>query len=69
VVYATDAATTPKVEIIAEAPAGSLKTKVIYPAGKVSASSHPAAAALFIEFLGSDEALSVFKAYGFSPNK
>jgi molybdate transport system substrate-binding protein len=69
VVYATDAATTPKVEIIADAPAGSLKTKVIYPAGVVSASSHPAEARLFIDFLGSDEALAVFKAYGFSPNR
>jgi molybdate transport system substrate-binding protein len=68
VVYATDAATTKKVEIIAEAPAGSLKTKVIYPVGMVAASTHKEEAKLFISFLASDEALAVFKAYGFSPN-
>ena len=67
VVYATDAATTKKVEIIAEAPAGSLATKVIYPVGMIAASAHPAEAKLFIEFLASAEALAVFTAYGFSP--
>ena len=69
VVYATDAAISKKVEIVAEAPAGSLKTKVIYPVGLVSSSSHPVEAKRFIDFLCSDEALSVFTAYGFSPNK
>lgn len=69
VVYATDAATTDKVKIIAEAPEGSLSEKVIYPAGIVSASSHKEEAALFTEFLGSDEALKVFETYGFTPNK
>ena len=69
VVYATDAAISKKVEIIAEAPTGSLKTKVIYPVGMVSSSSHPLEAQLFIGFLCSDNALSVFTDYGFSPNK
>jgi molybdate transport system substrate-binding protein len=68
VVYATDAAASKKVEIIAEAPAGSLKTKVIYPVGMVSASVHQAEAQLFIDFLASPEALEIFKSYGFSPN-
>jgi molybdate transport system substrate-binding protein len=68
VVYATDAAITKKVEVIAEAPAGSLKTKVIYPVGLVAASAHQEEAKLFIDFLASDEALAVFKSYGFSPN-
>ena len=68
VVYATDAAISKKVEIIAEAPAGSLKTKVIYPVGMVSASSHSVEAQLFIDFLCSANALSVFTSYGFSPN-
>ncbi|MDR3343653.1 MAG: molybdate ABC transporter substrate-binding protein [Treponema sp.] len=69
VVYATDAATTKKVEVIAEAPAGSLAQKVIYPVGMVVASTHPKEAQLFIDFLASDEGLAIFKNYGFSPNK
>ena len=69
VVYATDAAISKKVEIIAKAPTGSLKTKVIYPVGMVSASSHSIEAKLFIDFLCSEKALSVFTNYGFSPNK
>jgi molybdate transport system substrate-binding protein len=69
VVYATDAATTSKVEIIAEAPAGSLSAKVIYPVGIVAASAHPAEAKLFVDFLASAEGLAIFQAYGFSPNK
>jgi molybdate transport system substrate-binding protein len=69
VVYATDAATTNRVQVIAEAPAGSLAQKVIYPVGKTAASAHSEEAELFIEFLASDEGLAVFRAYGFSPNK
>jgi molybdate transport system substrate-binding protein len=69
VVYATDAAMSKKVEIIAEAPSDSLKTKVIYPVGIISASSHFIEAKLFVDFLCSDDALSVFTTYGFSPYK
>lgn len=68
VVYATDAATTKKVEIIAEAPAGSLAAKVIYPVGITAASEHPAEAKLFVDFLASSEGLEVFRSYGFAPN-
>ncbi|MDR2785848.1 MAG: molybdate ABC transporter substrate-binding protein [Treponema sp.] len=68
VVYATDAATTKKVEVIAELPDGVLSTKVIYPVGRVAASAHAGEADLFIRFLQTTEALDVFKAYGFSPN-
>jgi molybdate transport system substrate-binding protein len=68
VVYATDAATTSKVEVIAEAPEGSLKQKVIYPAGILAATKHAKEAQLFLDFLSSPEALGVFKKYGFSPN-
>jgi molybdate transport system substrate-binding protein len=67
VVYATDAATSKKVEVIAEAPAGSLARKVIYPVGMTAASAHQTEAKLFIDFLASGEALAVFKSYGFSP--
>jgi molybdate transport system substrate-binding protein len=69
VVYATDAAQSNKVEIVAELPAGVLSVPVIYPVGMVAASAHPAEAKLFIDFLASDEGLTVFKAYGFSANK
>ncbi|WP_418710047.1 molybdate ABC transporter substrate-binding protein, partial [Anaerotruncus massiliensis (ex Liu et al. 2021)] len=66
VVYATDAATTDKVQVVAEAPEGSLEKKVVYPVGIVSASQHKDAARLFVEFLQSDEALAVFEEYGFT---
>jgi molybdate transport system substrate-binding protein len=69
VVYATDAAATKKVEVIAEAPAGSLSTKVVYPVGIATASAHPAEARLFADFLGSEEGLAVFSGYGFSPSR
>ena len=68
IVYATDAATTPKVAVIAEAPEGSLAKKVIYPVGIVSSSEHKAEAQKFIEFLQGDEAIAVFKKYGFTAN-
>ena len=66
VVYATDAASTKKVEIVAEAPAGSLSRPVIYPVGMVAASGHGEEARLFIGFLASEEALGVFRDFGFS---
>lgn len=50
-------------------PEGSLEKKVVYPVGIVSASQHKDAARLFVEFLQSDEALTVFEEYGFTPNK
>jgi len=66
VVYATDAASTGDVEVIALAPEGSLKTRVLYPAGVVAASKHPEAAVLFLDYLGSPEGIAVFERYGFS---
>ncbi|GHU25168.1 molybdate ABC transporter substrate-binding protein [Spirochaetia bacterium] len=66
VVYATDAASKSDVEIIAEAPEGSLTQKVIYPVGLVTASVHKAEAQLFIDFLASNEGLTIFRSYGFS---
>jgi molybdate transport system substrate-binding protein len=68
IVYATDAATTDKVKILAEAPEGSLASKVIYPVGVLSRSEEPEAARLFVDFLQSAEALAVFSSYGFTPN-
>lgn len=66
IVYATDAATTDKVAVVAEAPEGSLATPVIYPVGIVEASQKKEAAQLFLEFLQSDEAMAVFANYGFA---
>jgi molybdate transport system substrate-binding protein len=54
------------VEIIAEAPAGSLKSPVIYPVGIVAATKHAEEAKLFVDFLSSAEGLAIFKSYGFS---
>lgn len=74
VVYATDAASVgDKVEVIAEAPEGSLKTPVLYPAGlvgnKEATEEEQEAAAEFLEYLQSEEALKVFEEYGFTAYK
>lgn len=69
IVYATDAASMPDdVVIVAEAPEGSLETKVIYPVAVVEGTANEEIARAFVEFLGSDEAIAVFEAYGFSKN-
>ncbi len=65
VVYATDAATTDQVTVIAEAPEGTLKQPVIYPVGIVSASTKKEAAKLYVGFLQSAEAAAVLERYGF----
>lgn len=69
VVYATDAASNNNVKVIKEAPEGSLAQKVIYPVGMVSASAEKDAAQLFLDFLSSEEALTVFEEYGFTRNE
>jgi len=69
IVYATDAKTTKNVLVIAEAPAGSLAQKVIYPVGIVSTSANREAAQQFVDFLQTGEALAVFEQYGFSANQ
>ena len=67
IVYATDAASmADQVEVVAEAPEGSLKTRVIYPVAVVKDSANAEVAVNFVEFLTTDEAMKVFEAYGFS---
>lgn len=66
IVYATDAATTDKVRVLAEAPAGSLATPVIYPVGITANSQKKEAARLFLDFLKGEEAMAVFRKYGFA---
>ncbi len=64
VVYATDAAISKEVKVVAEAPEGSHKP-VIYPLAIIKASSHIKESGLFADFLQSDEAASIFEKYGF----
>ncbi|HWT75506.1 MAG TPA: molybdate ABC transporter substrate-binding protein [Mobilitalea sp.] len=74
VVYQTDAnSMKDSVEIIAEAPEGSLTSPVVYPVGLVTNpeadDTQTEAAKDFLKFLSSDESLSVFENYGFTISK
>ena len=69
IVYATDAATmTDKVEVIATDSADYLATPVIYPVAALANSANAEAAALFVQFLQSDDAIAAFEAAGFNSN-
>ena len=59
IVYATDAAQTDKVTVVAEAPEGSVK-KAIYPAGIIKGCENPEGAQKFIDFLSGSEAMDIF---------
>lgn len=65
IVYATDAAIEPEVEIICEAPEGSC-TPAIYPAGIVKDSEYPEQAKEFMDFLKTDEVKEIFENYQFT---
>ena len=74
IVYATDAASVAdKVDIIAEAPEGSLKTPVLYPVGLTvdaeASDAEAAAAEAFLAYLQTDDAMKVFEEYGFAAYK
>lgn len=64
IVYATDAATSKKINVVAEAPAGSHKP-VVYPVAVLKSSKHAAAAKAFLDFLSTDQAKMLFVKYGF----
>ena len=66
IVYATDAQSEEKVEVVCEAPKDSCES-VIYPAGMVSASEQKEAAAEFLEFLQTEEVFEILENYGFTP--
>lgn len=69
IVYATDAAKEKeRVSVIDTAPEGSVQ-EVIYPVGITKESKNAKAAALFIEFLKTEEALEVFEENGFTAYK
>jgi molybdate transport system substrate-binding protein len=65
VVYATDAAISKKVTVIATAPEGTHKP-VIYPAALVKTSAQPQVAKAFLAWLSSPEASKIFVKYGFA---
>ncbi|HHV65733.1 MAG TPA: molybdate ABC transporter substrate-binding protein [Peptococcaceae bacterium] len=67
IVYSTDAVSTEKVKVVAEAPEGSV-SKVIYPVGIVKTGKNQEAAKKFIEFLQTEEAKKVFESFGFATN-
>ena len=70
IVYATDAASmADQVEVVAEAPEGSLAKKVIYPVAVVKGTAHEEVAKEFVAFLQTDKAITVFEEYGFSSAK
>ncbi|MGN9165551.1 molybdate ABC transporter substrate-binding protein [Tissierellaceae bacterium HCP3S3_D8] len=64
IVYATDAYTTDKVKIIAEAPEGSHK-EVSYPVAAIKDSKTLEASQAFIDFLSTEQSKEIFKKYGF----
>lgn len=67
IVYATDAASmADQVEVVAEAPEGSLAKKVIYPVAVVKGTAHEEVTKEFVAFLQTDKAITVFEEYGFS---
>ena len=65
IVYATDAATTDLVKIVAEAPEGSHKP-VVYPAAVLKNAAHPEEAKAFLEYLSGPEATAAFEGAGFA---
>ncbi|MDO4265404.1 MAG: molybdate ABC transporter substrate-binding protein [Eubacteriales bacterium] len=67
IVYATDAATTDRVRVVAEAPEGALKTPVVYPVALMKQTEgKDAAAQKFFDYITSDEGFEVFAEYGFA---
>jgi molybdate transport system substrate-binding protein len=66
IVYATDALTNKKVQVVAKAPQGTLTKPVIYCLGVLKTTDE---SKLFAEFLLSDEAQKIFEEYGFATIK
>ncbi|MCR5757696.1 MAG: molybdate ABC transporter substrate-binding protein [Selenomonas sp.] len=64
VVYATDAAVSKKVKVVAKAPEGSHKP-IVYPAAVLKETKHLAMAKDFLAFVSSDDNKKLFEQYGF----
>lgn len=74
IVYATDAATTDKVKVVAEAPEGSLAKPVLYPVAQMKATEEKdeatqKAAKAFYDYICSKDATDVLASYGFTVNE
>jgi molybdate transport system substrate-binding protein len=65
IVYATDALSSSKVKVVAQAPEKS-HSPVIYPVAAIKSSKNPAAARAFTNFLLGPQARAVFQKYGFT---
>jgi molybdate transport system substrate-binding protein len=65
IVYSTDAKTSDKVTVVANAP-DDINVKIVYPVAVVKASKNPDAARDYENFLFSYQAEAVFEKYGFS---
>lgn len=66
VVYATDAALSSRVNVVAIAPSNS-HSAIVYPIAIVRTSFNPKAAQAFIDFLITEQVQTRFKAFGFEP--
>ena len=64
IVYATDAASTPQVKVVAAAPAGTHQP-IVYPAAVLRDTKHPEEATAFLAFAASEKARAIFTKYGF----
>lgn len=64
IIYATDAFSA-GLEIVAEAPEGTLKNQVVYPAAVLKNSQNAEAAKAFLEYLQTDECAKIFESVGF----
>ena len=67
IVYATDAITSNKVQVVANAP-DDINAKVLYPVAVIQASKNAEAAEAYENFLFSSDAQAIFVKYGFSVN-
>jgi len=65
IVWATDAATSSRVTIVADAPAGSIQTSV-FPGAVLKDSPNKEAAKAFLDYLSSPQAVAVFEKIGFT---
>ena len=63
-VYSTDAATSAKVKIVANAPA-EINDNIIYPGAVIKATKNADAAKAYLAFLSGGEAKAIFEKYGF----
>jgi molybdate transport system substrate-binding protein len=65
-VYATDAAISPRVRVVADAPANT-HMPIVYPVAILRSCAHPDVARAFVQYLQGAEARAIFQKYGFRP--